>query len=197
MTSLPASLACVTTDADERAWVARIALGDQAAFERLVRRYYEPLHSFIVTIVGRGDIGEELLQDLLFRLWQSRATWNIHSSVRSYLYVAARNAALAHCRHERLVDRWRIFAIERGEGFGMGRGPHSTEVTAHALALREVIARALNRLPERCRLCAVLRLQHELSYTETAEIMGISVKAVEGLYTRALKTLRRALAAYE
>ena len=52
---------------------------------------------------------------------------------------------------------------------------------------------AIAELPERRRLVVILRVQYQLSNTEIAQVLGISMKGVKMNYTRALQDLRRRL----
>lgn len=56
----------------------------------------------------------------------------------------------------------------------------------------ELMQRAVRSLPKRVQRTIVLRLQFHLTNAEIAEVMGVTVKAVERNITRGLKTLRLA-----
>ena len=60
----------------------------------------------------------------------------------------------------------------------------------------EKLVVVLSNLPERCRIAFEYSRFENLTYPEIAEKMGISVKAVEALISRALKTLRIELKEY-
>jgi len=57
------------------------------------------------------------------------------------------------------------------------------------------VALAIGRLPERQRAAVVFVHQEGLSNIETAELMGISVEAVESLLARGRRSLRKMLEA--
>jgi RNA polymerase sigma-70 factor, ECF subfamily len=184
----------VDATAIELQWVARIRAGDRDAFEQLVRAYAEPLQAFLLTYVKRPAVAEDLLQDVFLTLWHRRDRWNVTTSLRSYLYAASRNAALLERRHMLVVEKHEAAAVRNDEAPAMGIGTGPADARAeHALAMAAV-HRSLAKLPERCRQAAILRLQHNLSPAEAAEVMGVSLKAVSRLYARALKVLRVDLA---
>lgn len=89
-----------------RAWYDAMCAGDERAFESLFRAYYTPLCRFLVHYL-EPSVAEEIAQDLFLRLWRDRGQAPVRGSVRAYLYVAGRNAALNHLRHQRIHDRWR------------------------------------------------------------------------------------------
>jgi RNA polymerase sigma-70 factor (ECF subfamily) len=174
--------------------VERIRAGDQAAFAELVLNYTRPLRTFIQGYVRSPHAAEELVQDLFLNVWRMGPDWQPRSNLRAYLYAAARNFALLYCRRASVVERWETAVATSDEAPAMGTpsGPADRYVETSELdaALRHAIA----QLPPRCRQVATLRLHHDLSYAEIAEVMGVTVKAVERQATKALRTLRTNLA---
>ena len=90
-------------EAPERDWVARIRGGDAPAFEALFHAYHAPLCAFANRLVGVRDLAEEIVQEVFLYIWERRETWDVRSSVKSYLFTAVRNAAMSYLRHERVV----------------------------------------------------------------------------------------------
>ncbi len=182
-----------SADDPSDAWYQAMRAGDERAFEALFHAQYAPLCRFVREYVRAPDVAEELVQDLFLRLWRDRGRQPVRGSVRSYLYVAARNAALNHIRHEgfvrRLQRRWQ--AGEREPA--LVPAARTPEGDAADRELADAIQAAIRALPERARLAATLRWEHQLSYAEIAEIMEISVKGVENQLGRIVKALRPAL----
>jgi RNA polymerase sigma-70 factor (ECF subfamily) len=193
--------------ADERALVARIRSGEQAAFEVMFRRYYEPLWRFVVGYVESPEVARELVHDVFFRVWERRERWDLATSLSAYLYSAARNTALNHLRRARQEGLWAqatARAVEDAErddsvaavaDVALLGGP-AAGVDDGVVAREEVAAlrRAVAQLPERQRQALVLRSFHGLTHPEVAVVLGVSVKAVESLMVRALASLRKRLA---
>jgi RNA polymerase sigma-70 factor (ECF subfamily) len=181
---------------DESGCVARIKQGDAAAFELIFRAYYHPLRGFLVRIVERQAIADELAQDVLVALWEGRARLNIAGDLRSYLFRAAHNRAVSHLRHERVVSQGEGVALRNEITPGLGEWAHGTNVLAERRDLVAALRRAVDRLPPRVREAYLLRWVHGLSRQEMARTMGISVKGAEIQLTRAIKALKAALADY-
>ena len=89
---------------DDQHGAERIRRGDYAGFEALYRAHYEGLFAFVLHYVKAPETAEELVQDLLLKLWQQRQRWDPGGNAKAYLYAAARNNALKHLRH-RKVER--------------------------------------------------------------------------------------------
>ena len=169
----------------------RIRDGDEAVYETLFRTFAPGLCSFLTRYLGERAVAEELVQDVFLSLWDHRASVHITGSIQAYLFAAARNRALNHIEHERVVDRFRVSVLAR-----MTAAEASIQGEAECLAALEM-QDALARLPARCRLVFNLQRNHGMTYEEVASTLAISVKTVEVQMGRALRTLRAWYAAQE
>jgi RNA polymerase sigma-70 factor, ECF subfamily len=173
---------------DERALFARLAAGDEDAFDALFRAWYAPLVRIAEGIVRERAIGEEVVQDVLLEVWRRRALLGGEESPRAYLIRATRNRALNHVRHLRVQDKSAPYVGSRTED-----APEAASRVVEAeldVAVREAVA----GLPPRCREVFELSRVHGLSYAEIASSLEISVKTVEAQMGKALRILRERLA---
>ncbi len=151
--------------------VARVRDGDASALESIFLAFSGALRAFAFRYVGSRDEAADLVQDVFLTLWRNRASWQVQSSLKAYLFRATRNAALDRLRHERVHRVWQDEA-ERDQAAAPANPPSSATDTAVLSAeLRDAIERAGAALPERRRMAMLLRWRDGLSY---AEIMGIS-----------------------
>jgi RNA polymerase sigma-70 factor (ECF subfamily) len=172
--------------------VRRIRLGDAEAFEELFHAYYEPLCGFVLGYVRSAETAEDVVQEMLASLWERRTEWDVRGSVRGYLFSAARNRALSHLRHARVVARWQESALREIGARNPAGASADERVRTDELAM--ALARAIERLPARRRQTYTLRWQQELSLAEIAAVMGVTVKCVETQLASASKAIREALA---
>lgn len=179
----------------DSALAARVRTGDEAAFERLFRQYYNPLCAFVRSYVRDAELAEELVEAVFARIWQQRERWDVTANLRAYLYTAARYQVLDYRRHAAVEGRMRERSLREARSPGQGQTIDQHE-QCEAAELDAAIREAIEHLPERCRLVFTLRWQHHLSYAEIADTLGIAVKTVEAQITRALKSLRARLQPY-
>jgi RNA polymerase sigma-70 factor (ECF subfamily) len=171
-----------------------VTIGNDAEFEALFRAHYAPLCAFVCRMIGSRAVAEELVQEVFLYLWEHRATWSAHTSVRTYLFTSARNATLNYRRREKLEERAAHSDEETIALFTRSQLPIEREV---ALAeFERAVKRAIAQLPRRCGEVYALSREHFLSYAQIAEVLGISPKTVEVHMGRAFKVLRKQLAPY-
>jgi RNA polymerase sigma-70 factor (ECF subfamily) len=169
--------------------VDAIRAGDASAFEALFHAYHAPLCSLAYRYLAARDLAEEIVQEVFLVIWERRQSWQVRSSVKSYLCTAVRNAALSYLRHERVVRRTES-DIRHLQQASSSR-PDLDALEAETVA---AVQEAVSRLPHRCRLVFTLHREQGLTYAEVAEVLGISPRTVEVQIGRALKSLRKGLA---
>lgn len=187
-----------STRADlERAWIAGICAGDAAAFEAMFKAYYAGLYRLARHYLHDPDAAEDLVHDVLLRVWEHRESWIVTGSLASYLFSAVRNRAIDYLRRRLVERRWREKML--------GAGPQRSDLTPHAepanaavelSELDRAIVHAIERLPTRCRQVFSLCREQGLTYADTAAVMGISEKTVQVQMSKALKSLRAATAPF-
>lgn len=181
---------------EESNLVARIRAGDEAAFESLYLAHHDDLWRFAYTYVRSRDVAEELVQDVFLSVWGTRATWQVRTRVRAWMFASVRHLALNHVRHERVVTRTMGAGngtSERGESFGnaqleattMGAPPVDQQLALEAQEIDEAVVHAIAELPERRRVAMMLRWKHDMSSLEIARVLGTTPEAVRTLLTRA------------
>lgn len=190
-TTEPDSSAERTLASSDRRLVSRIRAGDVAAFEAMFQAHYDALCRYIAGYLGSRDAAEDVVQGVFVRIWDGREGWDVHGSLRHYLFAAVRRRAISHLRHDAVRHRAASFLIlDAG-----ARGAESAEGEFEAEELRRRFERALALLPPRTREAFVLSRGEGLSYDEVALRMGISPKTVGVHIGRSLAALRKAMLA--
>ena len=167
--------------------LALVRTGDRDAFGVLFRSWYERLADYAFRVCGNRDAAEDVVQDVMIGVWQRRDALPDAAALPAYLHRAVRNRALNQIRDAKTGER----AFARPE-LDPGQAPAAD---AHVLQkeLSESIDRALGDLPPRTREVFQLSREQNLTYQQIATTLEISVKTVETLMGRALKSLREQL----
>ena len=116
--------------------------------------------------------------------------------MKAYLFSALRNRISSYRRTMTARHELQQPTEESAHALaGLPDASHSDDLVRES-ELMEAIDRAVAALPRRCRETFVLVRQQHLTYAEAAEVLGVSVKAVEMNIVRAFAALRRELSDY-
>ena len=162
------------------------AKGEVGAARLLTARLLPRVLSHATRVLGSRAEAEDVAQEAMLRLWRAAADWHADGPARpgTWLYRVTANLSV-----DRIRARARSLPLEAApEPADETPGPAAAMDEAKRLA---ALDHALQDLPERQRQAVVLRHIEGLANPEIAEILDISVEAVESLTARG----RRALAA--
>lgn len=117
---------------------------------------------------------DDLVQETYARLLQAREQAPLRSA-KAYLFTTARNAAYDYFRRRKIVAIDGIAEIELLPVFE--DRPGVAEAVCHDQEL-QLLAEAIQALPDRCRRVLTLRKLHGLSHRDIAQQMGITENTV-------------------
>lgn len=165
--------------------------GDNAAFEKLFKAYYEPACRYVIRIIRDSDTTEEIVQATFVNLWEKRDLIRSDISFKSYVFRAAYNTALNYIKHRKVVSSYVAKKQDRIVELQQNFVSHQPD-----FELQKRIKDALNDLPPQCQRVFRLSREEGLKYHEIADELGISKKTVEVHMGKALKLLRASLKDY-
>jgi RNA polymerase sigma-70 factor (ECF subfamily) len=181
--------------------MAKIAKGDEDAFEILVNRHQTSVLNLVYRFIGDRTQAKDLAQEVFIRVWQSAKTYKPQAKFTTWIYRITTNLCFNELKSSR---RRKWFSFNRSDE----DGEHTFEETlsdsapsAEDLLLEKERSRqisdALQSLPENQRMAMILKRYDDLSYEEIGQVIGCSVSAVESLLVRAKRALREKLKNYE
>ncbi len=180
----------MTENGGDRDLLARLRADDHRAFDEIFRQWYEPVVRSANRVLRDQGVAEELAQDVFLELWRRRETLAEDSSIAGYLMQAVRNRALNHLRHL-AVQRKSVVYVE-----ALSEPAEHADAQAQASELQSALVQAIAELPPRTREVFVMSRERGLRYSEIADQLGVTVKAVEANMSRALRMLRDRLAPF-
>ncbi len=183
----------------------RVKEDDAGAFEALVRRYEARLVRLMQHLGPRPDLAEDLAQETFLRVYRARKSYVPGAKFSTWLFTIAGNVARNASRS--LHRRAEVSEIDapQGEQPAPGNLLASTVMEASGLMpvrlvegseRAEIVRAAVAQLGERQRMALMLSRFENLSYSEIAEAMGLSTKAVKSLLSRARVNLKELLQPY-
>lgn len=166
-------------------------------FDELYHQHKSLVFNLALSYVQNEDDAEEITQDVFVAAHRSMDSFRQEANHATWLYRITINKSLDHLKSRKRQKRFAVivglFSDDDGESKHI---PHSFDHPGVALEQREAVARIfskLNQLPATQRTALILSKIEDKSQIEIAEIMKLSVKAVESLLQRAKKTLRKSL----
>ena len=181
--------------------MARVAKGDNDAFEILVNRHQTFVLSLIYRFIGDRTRAKDLAQEVFLRVWQSARSYEPKAKFTTWIYRITANLCLNELKSSRR-KKWLQFLrfgdnLENTVEETLVDDTPSPEDILLAKERSRQIANALQSLPENQRMALILKRYDGLSYQEIAKVIGCSVSAVESLLVRAKRGLQEKLKNYE
>jgi len=172
----------------ELEWIWKIAQGDRSAFEQLYHAYQKRLFGYLYRLVGKSDVAEELMNDVMVGVWKGAGRFKGNSKVSTWIFGIA---------HFRAISSLRRTHPDEVEIEDAGPIADTHELQENALireSTREEVRRALAKLNRQHRAVIELTFYQEFSYPEIATILGCPVNTVKTRMFYARKELRDLLA---
>ncbi len=181
--------------------MAKIAKGDDEAFEILVNRHQTSVLNLIYRFIGDRTQAKDLAQEVFIRVWQAAKGYEPRAKFTTWIYHVTANTCLNELKSARRRRWFQFHRYDEDEGNTIEETLSDGSPTAEDLLLTKErthqITDALQSLPESQRMALILKRYDDLSYQEIAQVLGCSVSAVESLLVRAKRNLQEKLKIYE
>lgn len=164
--------------------MASIVAGDQRVYAEAVRLHARPIAFYAYRMLGSQSEAEDITQETFLRLWTQASRWQPgKAALSTWLHRIAHNLCIDFLRKSRSS-----MASELSDD--LADGQLSAEEALGIEAERNMLQLALGNLPERQRSALVLTHYQGLSNREVADILAVTVDALESLLARARRSLK-------
>jgi RNA polymerase sigma-70 factor (ECF subfamily) len=176
------------------ALLARVALGDQRAFEELYRQTGAHLYAVVLRIVRNRSVAEEVFQEAYVNVWHHAGTYDAaRSQPVTWLTSIVRNRAL-DLKRRRELD---TVALDSGDDDAPSMelpadGPTPVELLLAAADARS-IRDCVDTLDGGAKQAIALAFFHGLTHGELAAQLREPLGTVKSWIRRGLEKLRRCL----
>lgn len=165
--------------------MTHIRNGQHPAFAVLVKRHTDRFYGLAWRLLHNDAEADDVVQDAFLKLWAQPTLFRRETNVKftTWFYRVVSNMALDKLRTRR---RWAGDApleVMRDPAKGSDQAYEEKQ-------MQQLVAQALDTLPERQKLALSLCFYEGLSVTEAGQIIGVGDKAVESLLMRAKAGLR-------
>ena len=172
-------------DADH-ALLAAFADGDRRAAQQLTERLMPKIYAHAYYRLGNTSDAEDVTQEAFLKLWKVAPNWKQDKAhVSTWLYRVVSNL----CK-----DRYRRTTLEATTIIQEPTDESASPTSELDEQIRQkALYAAMSALPESQRLAVQLRHIDELTNPQIAEIMDLSIEAVESLTARGKRKLTKIL----
>lgn len=173
-------------DADV-ALLAQIAQGDTSAIKQMVSNKLPRLLALATRMLGDRAEAEDVAQETFVKIWNQAPLWKPElAKFDTWMHRVALNLCYDRLRtksdnHTQTLDD------DADEPIDLSLKPDEKIIASQQ---KDQLGTALKALPNRQREALVLQYYQELSNTEAASVMNISVDALESLLSRARRNMR-------
>lgn len=171
--------------------ILQLKQDNKYAFKQLYEQYYSRVVAFIVGMVKKEDIANDLAQDVFVSLWLGRKRLDISQNLQNYIFVASRNAAINYLKkefahvHEQIETVQEKIYVES-----------NVEDSIFAREINLLIEMVVSDMPKQRQLIYRMSREEGLSNNEIANKLGISKRSVENQLSIALKEIRQSILTY-
>lgn len=158
---------------------------DESAFNELYKQHVLKLYQFANSFLDDAEASEEIVNDALLKLWTGRKNLGQIRNVQVYLYQSIKNACLNHLRSI-TSKRNNEQKLTAAYYFHLSVDPSQLLISKE---LSNKVLKAVNELPDRCKLIFKMVKEDGFSCKEVADILGLSNKTVFAQLSIALKKL--------
>ncbi len=181
--------------------MARIAQGDNEAFEILVNRHQASVLNLIYRFIGDRTHAKDLAQEVFIRVWRAAKAYKPEAKFTTWIYRITANLCFNELKSSRRKKWFQFLRLgdqheETIEDTLVDDSPSPEDLLIEKERSRQ-ISEALQSLPDNQRMALILKRYDDLSYQEIAQILGCSVSAVESILVRAKRSLQEKLKNYE
>ncbi len=144
---------------------------NQKVFENIFNTYAKDLKRFLYFKTQDIDLAEDIMQDAFVKLWDNCGKVS-YDKAKNFLFTVAKNLFLNIKKHEKIVLKHQKFNLRKSD----------CESPEYLMIEKEFLIKieeAISSLPEKQKEVFLLNRMEKKKYKEIAEMLGISVKAVE------------------
>jgi RNA polymerase sigma-70 factor (ECF subfamily) len=189
----------------EIALARELAAGNLEAFELFVESFHVRLFQYSMMMCGQREDAEDVAQETLFKVFRSLDQLREPERVRPWVFRIAKNECLMKRRKSVFAPAQELSLDELMPSVDGSGGERRIEIADWSglpddqllrAEMKQVLARAIEELPEMYRTVVLLRDMEELSTEETAGILDVREDVVKTRLHRARLAIRRKLDQY-
>lgn len=168
-------------DAENLKLLQRVAVKDRAAFEILYRKFHPQLTRYLMRMMRRPELVEEVVSDTLFVVWEKATQFQGRARVSTWV------TGIAYLKGIKALDRLKTMPEQHADELNDYDTADESDLISR-IGLQEWLKNGLDKISPDQRSVVELTYFSGYSYQEIADIMGCPVNTVK---TRMFHARRR------
>jgi RNA polymerase sigma-70 factor (ECF subfamily) len=179
----------------------RLAAGDDLALAEIIARHQKSVFNLAYRFLQDSSLAEDLAQETFLRIYSVRKRYKPVAKFTTYLYRVVANLCLSEIRSQSLRKVYSISGSKPADEseLPLREKEDRTNSPRDLLEKSELAAKvkeAIQSLPPSQRVAVILSRYENMSYSEIAKVLSVSVMAVKSLLVRAREKIREKLLPY-
>jgi RNA polymerase sigma-70 factor (ECF subfamily) len=154
-------------------------------FKSLFDEYFDAIRGYIYYRSGDAEASTDIAQETFMKVWEKQFSPE-PGKIKGLLYKIAGDLFISRYRKD-------VSAINYRKSLSFEPNEQTPEDKLQYKELKRVYEEALERMNEKQRTVFLMSRMEELKYSEIAERLGLSVKAVEKRMSNAIAFLKEEL----
>lgn len=155
--------------------IEQIALGDTRAFEVFYEQTYKALYRFVSYYISSIPDKEDVLSETYYNIWHNSSRVVQAKNIKAYIYSIAQYEVYKLLRQSKATETISIN--------DMKIDPVSNAINSddqlYEQQILVLLARAIDQLPNQCKLVYLLVREENLRYQEVADMLSITEGTVK------------------
>jgi RNA polymerase sigma-70 factor (ECF subfamily) len=145
-------------------------------------------------VSGNREEAEDTTQDVFIKIFLAIRSFRGDAKLSSWIYRIAINTSLKKERRKKLIYWTSLeFLFQNEERFLSPGEAETPDQRMEKSETEQIVQQAIQQLPARQKTALILQRYEDLSYSEIAQVMQISLSATEALLHRAKENLAEKL----
>ncbi|MBK9104940.1 MAG: sigma-70 family RNA polymerase sigma factor [Saprospiraceae bacterium] len=154
-------------------------------YEALFHKMRDKLYRYAFRFVKDGEVAEDVVQDVMYKLWQKREEADEIENLEAWLMVLTRNRSLD------LLRKVKDNHVSMDEAYTVSDQAPVPDKLLETADLMTLLQQCLNQLPEKQRSIFHLREIEQMTYEEISQMTGYNLDDVKVSLFRARKHIQR------
>ena len=165
--------------------IQQISEGRIAAFSAFYNLYFQKLFDFAHYYFHSEESCNEVVSEVFFNIWQNRKNLNTIRNIDNYLFISVKNQCIRYKKTNE-INIGESLEMVPADFFVDLENPEQNLIVDE---VRLVIQKAIDELPEKCKVIFLMVREEGLKYKEAAEVLSISERTVHAQMVIAVKKI--------